>query len=177
MKDFFEEPAAMVEQDNSRSHYLVIEAKAELNTAEKTDAQAIAVYRSVGQKFLEIRSLKGRGSIEWIAKHAKISTKQVSRYIALAELPEGIDSDTARAVLWGNTPKPSANGSGGPKAEKSVVAFNRTKLFAGFNRFTTMTKAFARERGLLKDPDYLRLAETAESAITTFKALEKKAAP
>lgn len=173
--DFFQDPIAMQEMDDSAARNLAVEAMAELNSAERNSEQTIEIYRSVGEKFLKICELKGHGAKAWIARTTKRDERQVGRIIQLAESPDNLPVEEQIAILWGNPVKQAGGGSGRGAGSSSPTVFNRQKLFGGINRVVTHAKAFANENSLAEEAAFKAILKAAETIEAKFKELEKKA--
>jgi hypothetical protein len=172
-KDFFDEPAAMVEQDQSKAHHLIVEARAELNRAERSNEETVAVYRAVGEKFVQIKELLGRGNWKaWIAKRAKMSERQVERIIQLAESPDTLPIEEQMAILWGNPAKAGGAGSGS-SAVKGPTDESHKKLWKHVNGVRNLSKGLAEH--LKKPDDFEFIDKHLKSIETRIKALEKEA--
>lgn len=173
MGDFFGDKPAEVRAHVDVSK-LLWEAKAELNALEKQEEKDFDAYREIGRKLEEVIASVGHGGMKLASSKLKIGERQVRNIVALFHAGPHIDREEARAILWGYGAT-AKNGTGGGQKVESVVAYSHSKLWGGANRFETQAKAFARENGLLEDPDYKALAGAIQTAKSTFRALEKRA--
>jgi hypothetical protein len=172
MSDFFQEPAAMLEMDQSAANNLVIEARAEMNAADSRDDQTILIRRGIGEKFIKIRDIIGRARyLSWTASRAKVSDRQVQRYIQLAESDPNLPIEEQIAILWGNKPKePKAASSQGNRPAKPAEA---AKIWKGWNTIDENVKALSINRET--DEDYIGARDMLKGLKKHLRSLIKKA--
>lgn len=164
----------MVEMDQSAAHNLAMDAAAELNAAKRPNEETLAIYRGAGEKFIKIRELLGRLKyLKFTARATRMSERQIQRIIQLAESPKDTPAEEQMAILWGNPVAQSAGSA--PKKPKSIVAFQSTKWWSGYNRIADQNKAFGKEFASLADePAYKAIVDALGIIKARFRELEKK---
>lgn len=172
MDDIFDNRPGEVRPDVDINR-LLFEAKAEHNTLEKAEDDAVfKIARSIGEKLGMVADAVGRGGPAFAARKMKIPERQARNFIEFAKLHPETSRETKRSVLWGyggTSTKPKLSARPQP-----ITAYNRSKAWGGCNRWTTNVEALARENDRLKDSSYLSFVEAIEVAKTRYRELENK---